>query len=281
MMPFRREKEIPPATPDDGRNKIILRFDDFPPCPLTDWWGGCEMYADSRSFRGSSSIKPMRDMYVDYDGSDEALEKGGMNALITFMLSKYNTHAFPLGYAEHGPGTGKFYIGRVDSMYGHWDSGQVGVLLVEARNGQSVLKRAEAEEMAYELCKEMSYYWRGEVFEVEYIDGNGESDGVSGPYYGDEEYIEGIVENVPAGWKDFIIVSEGEPPVSEYVEKDIIDAIQSKRGITVSKNRKPTNAPRTNKLSKTGRTSSKPKRPVRATSTAKRKTTSRPKGVRK
>lgn len=277
MMPFRREKEIPSATPDDGRNKIILRFDDFPPCPLTDWWDGCEMYADSRSFRGSSSIKPMRDLYINYDGSDEALEKG-MAELITFMLSKYNVHAFPLGYAEHGPGTGKFYVGGVDSMYGHWDSGQVGVLLVEVRNGQSVLKRAEAESIADGVCEQMSYYWRGEVFEVEYIDGNGMSDGVSGPYYGDEEYIEGIVGNIPAGWKDFIIVSEGEPPVSEYVEKDIIDAIQSKRGITVSKNRKPTNAPRTKRPSKAGRTSSAKKKPVNRTSTAKRKTTSRPKG---
>ena len=36
MIPFRREKEIPSATLEDGRNKIVLRFDDFPSCPLTD-----------------------------------------------------------------------------------------------------------------------------------------------------------------------------------------------------------------------------------------------------
>ena len=73
MIPFRRGKEISSATLEDGRNKIVLRFDDFPSCPLTDWWFGCEMYADGRSFRGSSSIKPMRDLYINYDGSDEAL----------------------------------------------------------------------------------------------------------------------------------------------------------------------------------------------------------------
>lgn len=280
MIPFRRGKEISSATLEDGRNKIVLRFDDFPSCPLTDWWFGCEMYADGRSFRGSSSIKPMRDLYINYDGSDEALEKG-MTEFTKFMLSKYNVHAFPLGYAEHGPATGKFYIGGVDSMYGHWDSGQVGILLVEARDGQSVLKRAEAKSIADGVCEQMSYYWRGEVYMVEYIDGNGETDGVSGPYYGDEEYIEGIVENIPSEWKDFIIVSEGEPPISEYVEKDIIAAIESKRGITVSMNKKPANASRTKRPSKTGRTSSAKKKPVRATSTAKRKTVSRPKGVRK
>ena len=131
------------------------------------------------------------------------------------------------------------------------------------------------------MCEQRSYEWRGEVYMVEYIDGNGETDGVSGPYYGDEEYIEGIVENIPSEWKDFIIVSEGEPPISEYVEKDIIAAIESKRGITVSMNKKPANASRTKRPSKTGRTSSAKKKPVRATSTAKRKTVSRPKGVRK
>lgn len=241
MIPFRRVPAPPIATPEDGRNKVVISCVDWAESPLAgDFWYGVRIYTDSGIFSGEPRVYPMKELYYDYDGTEDAYDKGGINAVINLLSKKYKVTAYPLGVAQHG--LTRIYIGGVSPEYGHFDSRCAGIIMFSEDFEN---KEVATEEVMENILERYTDYVNGDVYQFELINGKGDSVDMCNPYYGTDELVEGVVSSIKyAKWKDFIVASEGECPVSEYIEEDILKALGEN---VFSGNRRPVKAVRKKK----------------------------------